>query len=288
MVRVLDDMDSRVGSTTSLARTLIGVYLRRIGGWIAISDLIRLMEALDVPAPRTRTTVVRLKKKEVLKARAVGKVLGYELNPAAVPMLVRGDRRIFNYRQMEPDSGWCLISYSIPEEQRDTRYQLRRRLQWIGCGNVSPALWICPDFLSGEVDEILQELDVRNFATLFRTERPQPGCPLKESVAQWWDLDTIANLHRSYNRRHTRDAELPSELVTPRDAFRAYVCSIDTWRVLPYLDPGLPIDLLPASWPGLESIHLFQTISEKYRDISHEYVDSIVSSSTFQHLQQTS
>lgn len=288
MTRVLDDIDSLSGSTTSLVRTLIGVYMRQIGGWISIADLISLMEVLDVPAPLTRTAVMRLKKKEVLGAKTMGKTLGYELNPAAVPMLVRGDRRIYKYRQMNEDDAWCLVSYSIPEDRRDTRYQLRRRLQWIGCGNVSSALWICPDFLADEVEEILTELGVRNLATLFRTERPQPGSPLKDSVAQWWDLDMLSDLHRSFIRKHARDVELPPELVTPRDAFKSYIRSIDTWRILPYLDPGLPRGLLPDNWPGWESILIFQTISEKYRDLSHEYVDSILSRTSPQHLHLTS
>jgi phenylacetic acid degradation operon negative regulatory protein len=192
-------------------------------------------------------------------------------------MLARGDRRIYNHRQMRPEDPWCLVSFSIPEERRDIRYQLRRRLQWIGCGNISPALWICPDFLSGEVEDILADLEVRDQATLFRTERPRTGGPLADSVAQWWDLEMLAGLHRSFIDRHTPDAELPPWLVTPEAAFRAYITSIDTWRILPYLDPGLPADLLPENWPGQKSMHLFAALSEKHRDLSHEYVETIVS-----------
>jgi len=40
---VLDDADSRPGSATSLLRTIIGCYLRRLGGWIAAPALMELM-----------------------------------------------------------------------------------------------------------------------------------------------------------------------------------------------------------------------------------------------------
>ena len=64
MSAILDDMDSRPGSTTSLLRTIVGLYLRRLGGWIAIADLLRLMGELGVTAPNARTAVVRLKQME--------------------------------------------------------------------------------------------------------------------------------------------------------------------------------------------------------------------------------
>ena len=33
--RVLDDIDARPGSTASLLRTIVGLYLRPLGGWIS-------------------------------------------------------------------------------------------------------------------------------------------------------------------------------------------------------------------------------------------------------------
>ena len=49
MSAVLDDMDSRPGSTTSLLRTVIGLYLRDAGGWMSSDRLIELMQALNAP-----------------------------------------------------------------------------------------------------------------------------------------------------------------------------------------------------------------------------------------------
>ncbi len=50
MSAVLDDMDSRPpGSTTSLLRTVIGLYLRDAGGWMSAKDMVTLMEAWAPP-----------------------------------------------------------------------------------------------------------------------------------------------------------------------------------------------------------------------------------------------
>ncbi|GAA0993045.1 PaaX family transcriptional regulator [Subtercola frigoramans] len=270
---ILDDMDSRPGSTTSLLRTVVGLYLRRVGCWMSIADIIQLMEQLGVPAPRTRTAVVRLKKKELLLAKTVGKTIGYELNPDATIMLAKGDRRIFSARNMRSDDAWCLISFSLPEEQRHLRHQLRRRLYWIGGGMVSPALWICPDFLALEVEDILDDLDIRQYTTLFRTERPRVAGELREAIGEWWDLGALETLHREFISELT--GFVNSDEVTPAEAFARYIRGVDTWRMIPYLDPGLPYDLLPADWPGAESTRLFEDLSARYSELSWQFVTSL-------------
>ena len=273
MSTILDDIDARPGSTTSLLRTIIGLYLRRIGGWIAISDLVELMEDLGTPAARTRTGVVRLKKKELLIAERE-EAIGYRLNPDSVRMLERGDRRIFDVKQMHVGDAWCLVSFSIPEEQRDLRHQVRRRLQWIGCGMVQPALWLCPDYLQPEVNEILIELGARVYSVLFRTEEPKVAYSLPTAIPYWWDLGELRAQHTAFQEAV---AEIENrEIETDRDAFVAYLSLIDNWRILPYVDPGLPAHLLPADWPGQRSIDSYRELSARLHERAWAHVQSVV------------
>lgn len=244
---VLDDIDARPGSTASLLRTFIGVFLRPLGGWISTADLVAFAGDLGIEAAQARTGVARLKQRGLLLASREEQI-GYRLNPAATGMLERGDRRIFEMREMTDADTWCLVSFSIPESARSVRHQLRRRLQWIGAGVVSPALWICPGHLQAEVEQILQELDVRGWATLFPTSVPLPAGTLIEAAAQWWDLEALRREHLAFQGAL---ATLPAE------PFAAYVQLIDRWRVLPYTDPGLPPSMLPTDWPGRRSFDEF-------------------------------
>ncbi|WP_213816018.1 PaaX family transcriptional regulator C-terminal domain-containing protein [Glaciihabitans sp. dw_435] len=275
MSAILDDMDSRPGSTTSLLRTIVGLYLRRVGGWVSVATLIALMEQLDTPAARTRTAVTRLVKKDLLLPKTVDRVAGYELNPQAAGMLEKGDRRIYAARSMRSDDPWCLVSFSIPEESRAVRHQLRRRLHWIGCGTVSPALWICPDYLSAEVDDILDDLRLREHATVFRTDRPRVSGELRDAIAQWWDLDSLERMHREF--LITLDPLVTTDLVDPAAAFSRYIRGVDSWRVIPYLDPGLPADLLPAEWPGSDSTRVFGELTQRYADDAWAHVETLTS-----------
>jgi phenylacetic acid degradation operon negative regulatory protein len=273
---ILDDMDSRPGSTTSLLRTIVGIYVRELGGWVSVADLLELMDALGVPDPRTRTAIVRVKKKGLLVPETRDRVAGYRLVDEAVPMLARGDRRVYYPRSMSADSAWCLVSFSIPEENRHLRHQLRRRLHWIGCGTVSPALWICPAYLLEEVEEILAELEVREHATVFVTERPRVAGPLAAAVAQWWDLDEIRSHHEQFLMEHGPDgARAMDAVISPREAFSIYIRSIDTWRIVPYIDPGLPADLLPPDWPGDASSALLHTLRARFSGPATDFVSQV-------------
>lgn len=269
---ILDDFDSRPGSATSLLRTLIGAHFRTVGGQVSIADLITLLAAVDVSPVSTRSAVLRVKTKGLLGPSLVDGHAGYRLSADAVPMLERGDRRIYSFRQQADDDQWCLISYSIPETQRGARHQLRRRLGWIGCGTVATGLWICSAFLVDEVEEILAGLRLRDSATLFIASPPRLAGTLAEAAAQWWDLDRLAGLHRTFLERHADVVGAASR----EDAFSQYIRALDDWRIIPYLDPGLPPSALPADWPGYDSVALFGRITSTLAAPAEAHVRAVV------------
>lgn len=248
---VVDDIDARPGSTASLLRTVVGLFLRPLG-WISTADLVSLAGDLGIEAAQARTGIARLKQKGLLLAERRDAV-GYRLNPAALAMLQRGDRRIFAMRQMTDADPWCLVSFSIPETERAVRHQLRRRLHWIGAGVVSSALWICPGHLQDEVRQIVDEVGARAWVTLFPAGMPVTDRTPADSAASWWDLDALADEHRRFQESLT---------TLPAEPFAAYVHLLDRWRTLPYLDPGLPPSMLPADWPGTRSFAEFAWLSD--------------------------
>ncbi|GAB3041526.1 PaaX family transcriptional regulator C-terminal domain-containing protein [Parafrigoribacterium mesophilum] len=325
---ILDDFDARPGSATSLLRTIIGVCLRRVGGWISIADLIRLMDAVGVTAAHTRTAVSRVKSKGILVSSTIDGRPGYALNPDAVPMLERGDRRIFTFRQMADGDPWCLLSFSIPEAQRDVRHQLRKRLGWIGCGVVATGLWICPAFLADEVEEIVADLGLSERATLFIADIPRMTGTMADAAGRWWDLDSLAALHRAFLESQSEPGEsvpeeralrlsrrvvpeeralrvsrrvvpeeralrvsrrvVPEERALrvsrragastsedPRASFSRFIRALDQWRILPYLDPGLPPGALPDDWPGFDSLALFERINAEHAEGAHEFLGAL-------------
>lgn len=270
---ILDDFDSRPGSATSLLRTFVGSQLRQLGGWISSAHLVRILEALGVPANGARSAIARVKSKGLLIPEVMAGQQGYRVNAEAVPMLESGDRRIFSFRQQREEDRWCLVSFSIPESRRADRHQLRRRLGWIGCGTVATGLWICPAALKDEVLTILDDLDLRECATLFIALPPESDRPLADAAAQWWDLERLRDLHERFLAQHS--AQL-STSATDAEVFARYIHALDQWRVIPYIDPGLPDSALPEDWPGQESIVLFGRISHSMAVRAQAFVRSAV------------
>ncbi|KON73601.1 hypothetical protein M768_11710 [Cellulosimicrobium cellulans F16] len=282
---ILDDLDSRPGSTTSLLRTVVGLYLRDLGGTVAVADLVELLGALGVAPGGARSAISRVKAKGLLVPETVEGRAAYRLAPDAGPMLDRGDRRIFAYRQQGDDDPWCLVSYSLPEERRDVRHQLRRHLAWIGAGSVADGLWIAPGHLVDEVEEILLALEVRDAATVFLAGAPRVAGSFADAAARWWDLDRVAALHRAFLARHGASRAglgsvpdgVPSlaEDGSPRAAFARWVRAVDDWRPIPYADPGLPPSALPADWPGTSSIALFDDLRAVLAAGAREHVRAV-------------
>jgi phenylacetic acid degradation operon negative regulatory protein len=51
------------------------------------------------------------------------------------------------------------------------------------------------------------------------------------------------------------------------------------WRQLPYSDPGLPTELLPADWTGIRAADLFFTLRALLEEPARAYVSQVLGTS---------
>jgi phenylacetic acid degradation operon negative regulatory protein len=256
----------------SLIVTLYGAYGRFATGPVPVAELIRLLAAVGVDAPSVRSSVSRLKRRGLLvPARTAQGTAGYELSPDARQLLDDGDRRIYATAPPE-DEGWVLAVFSVPESERQKRHVLRSRLAGLGFGTAAPGVWIAPARLYEETRHTLQRLRLDAYVDFFRGDH-LGFAPTAEAVARWWDLAAIAKEHEAFLDRHARvlqDWE-KREDTPPEEAYRDYLLALDSWRHLPYTDPGLPSELLPRDWPGTRSSAVFQGLHERLRDAGAEF-----------------
>ena len=260
----------------SLIVTLYGAYGRFVAGPVPVAELIRLLAAVGVDAPSVRSSVSRLKRRGLLvPARTAQGAAGYELSSEARELLDDGDRRI--YATAPPgDEGWVLAVFSVPESERQKRHVLRSRLAGLGFGTAAPGVWIAPARLYEETRHTLQRLRLDAYVDFFRGEH-LGFTPTAEAVARWWDLAAIAKQHEAFLDRHARvlhDWERRAD-TPPEEAYRDYLLALDSWRHLPYADPGLPALLLPDDWPGARSAAVFQGLHERLRDAGAAFVSML-------------
>ncbi|TQJ56314.1 MULTISPECIES: PaaX family transcriptional regulator [Streptomyces] len=256
----------------SLIVTLYGAYGRFAPGPVPVAELIRLLAAVGVDAPSVRSSVSRLKRRGLLlPARTAQGAAGYELSDEARQLLDDGDRRIYATAP-PPDEGWVLAVFSVPESERQKRHVLRSRLAGLGFGTAAPGVWIAPARLYDETRHTLRRLHLDPYVDLFRGEH-LGFSPTVESVARWWDLAAIAKEHETFLDGHERvlHAWRQRPDTPPEEAYRDYLLALDSWRHLPYTDPGLPARLLPEDWPGTRSAAVFRGLHERLRDAGAQF-----------------
>lgn len=244
----------------ALILTVYGSYARAVGGWLSVAHLVRLMAALEVQEPGVRAAVSRLKRRGILQARRVRGAPGYSLTPEANQILAAGDLRIFSRRASSPAGGWVLAVFSVPERERERRHQLRSLLEDLGFGTVTAGTWIAPVHIRPEAAEAIARQRLHDYVNLFEA-RYLGYSDLKAAVADWWDLDGLQAMYGQFLQQHGPVlARWLRSGGTDAGAFVDYVRTLTAWRRLPYLDPGLPRELLPQAWNGEEAAALFERL----------------------------
>ncbi|MCX6464922.1 MAG: PaaX family transcriptional regulator [Pseudonocardiales bacterium] len=242
----------------ALIVSLYGLYARPHEGWLAVASVVRLMADLGVDGRAVRSSVSRLKRRGLLQPEKVGRAAGYRLTAAGQDILAEGDARIFGRRRGTVADGWLLVTFSVPESERDRRHLLRAQLTRLGLGIVGPGQWIAPAHLEAEVVTTLERAGLRGFTELFRS-RHVPTRPVREVVRTWWDLDALDAVHADFLERFSpvRDRWTAEPDGPDVRAFTDFVEVVTAWRRLPYLDPGLPLEALPPGWIGVAAEDLF-------------------------------
>ncbi|UQX03526.1 PaaX family transcriptional regulator C-terminal domain-containing protein [Streptomyces sp. RerS4] len=257
----------------SLIVTFYGAYGRAFEGPVPVSALVRLLGAAGVDAPSVRSSVSRLKRRGfLLPAKAADRSAAYALSDEARQLLDDGDRRIYGTTPVSQE--WLVAVFSVPEQERHKRHLLRSRLARLGFGAVAPGVWIAPAQVAEETGHTLERLHLTAYVELFRGAH-LGFAPTAEAVARWWDLTALAKQHEEFLDRHEpvlRALQSGPE-PTPAAAYRDYLQALDTWRRLPYADPGLPRDLLPSDWPGDRAAAVFTELHTRLHAIGARFVN---------------
>jgi phenylacetic acid degradation operon negative regulatory protein len=270
-------MSGTRSSPRALILTVYGAYVRRLGGWLAVADLVSLVGELGSQEAAVRAATSRLKQAGLVRAETHGGRAGYALTEAATDLLRQGDERIFaSGPAADLADGWAVALFSVPERERHHRHQLRRRLTGLGFGQVAPGAWIAPRRALPDLVRTLERDGLARYVTLF--EGDHAGFDdTRRLIDGAWDLDGIGRAYRDFIGRHERVAARWRTGPGPeRRAYVDYTLALHAWRRLPYLDPGLPAELLPASWPGPRARNLFAELTERLDGTAQAHVRATI------------
>lgn len=261
--------------------TFFGIYGRPAGKVIPVAAIVRLLAELECEPSSVRSSISRLKSKGVLESKKSAAGNGYALSESLELHMRVGDERIFSPRPMGVSDPWLLVSFSVPESERQNRHKIRVGLARIGFGIVGAGLYIGPARLEADAVEYIREHQLWSYVELF-VGQPSGLGDLQAKVSRWWDLNSLSKEYQEFVDSYQSEAtkwqnNLRHGSVTPCDAFRLYVPLVTHWRRLPYLDPGLPLELLPANWVGIVARRVFSDLHRLLSSLATQHFDQVVS-----------
>jgi phenylacetic acid degradation operon negative regulatory protein len=262
----------------SLILDIYGAQVRALGGWLAVAHLVALMADLGHDDRAVRAAVARMKRSALLSAETRQGVAGYKLTRPALEILRDGDERIFSSSMPTTlADGWVVAVFSVPEQARERRHRLRALLVRLGFGQVTPGVWIAPSRMQPEARRLLARAELSRYVSLFMGDY-EGFSDLRDVVARAWDLPALDTAYRQFIAVHRRTAtawRTPAARADLR-GFVDYMRVLEGWRRLAYLDPGLPVELLPRRWNGERARALFADLHATLAPRASAHVSSLV------------
>jgi phenylacetic acid degradation operon negative regulatory protein len=268
-----------------LLLTLLGDYWWQRTESLPSAAIVGLLAEFGVSDSAARAALSRLTRNGLLVTSRSGRRTFVRLSQRAADVLDDGGRRIFSFGATPApwDGMWSLVAFSIPEEHRSARDELRKELRWLGFAPLYDGLWVCPRDHAGDVMARLKHLGIST-ATAFRaTALPAAtaagvvtaaglvgaggaaaadgagGALVTADIpARAWDLSGLRDRYQEFTEFAglLRDQTVAGEITTA-DALVARTRVMNEWRAFPAMDPDLPYELLPPAWPRAAARDLF-------------------------------
>ena len=256
----------------SFIYTVFGDFVHAYGDSIWIGSLVRLMAEFGLSEQAVRAAVSRMSRQGWLESARVGSRSYYSVTARGKRRVDEVSKRIYVAPQDGWDGCWRMLSYTIPEAQRDLRDRLRKDLTVLGLGPLSASLWISPRDLLDAVIDTIRANGLEERVDFFVADYKGPQADA-ELVRKCWDLDAIARAYEDFIAQY---AAAPGAM-RDVDAFVTRIWLVHDFRKFAYLDPGLPQRLLPRGWPGARAGELFRDYYAALRPGAVRFFESVFS-----------
>ncbi len=256
----------------SLLLTVLGEYVLPRGGGVWQETLVGALVSVGYSEHAARQALSRSAREGWLVTERHGRRARITLSDATAELLRTGAARIYSFGEpWEWDGHWLVLILRVPEERREVRHQLRSRLAWAGLGSLGGGVWLTP--------HVERETELRAAiasepaaeATSFVASLGRLGSP-QGVAASAWDLERVRDHYDAFIDDFGRLR--PS---SPRACFRAQTLLVHAWRKFPFLDPDMPVDLLPSRWPRRRAHDLFVARHGGWAEAAGAYFEELES-----------
>jgi phenylacetic acid degradation operon negative regulatory protein len=249
-------------SARSLLMTVLGEFVLPRDRPVWTSTLVDVLGCFEIEEKSARQALARTASEGWLTSERLGRRVRWSLSAPGRRLLREGAHRIYHFGtdRHDWDGRWLMVLASVPEATRDLRHRLKTQLSWIGFGSPATGVWVSPDpSREPRAREILAELGIDGEAMSFVAGYGTIGDE-DALVARSWQLDELEERYEHFIAQFTGLAPASGE-----ETLRAQTRLVHEWRRFPFLDPQLPVRLLPATWSGNTAAELFHARHAEWR-----------------------
>ncbi|MBM7649138.1 phenylacetic acid degradation operon negative regulatory protein [Bacillus ectoiniformans] len=266
-------------NTQSMIFTIYGDYIRHYGNKIWVGSLIRLMKEFGHNEQGVRVAVSRMVKQGWIQSEKQGNKSFYFLTGRGVNRIEEAAKRIFKLNPHEWDGKWRILMYTIPEEKRSVRDELRKELLWSGFGSFSNSCWISPNNLEKEVQSLINKYEISEYVDFFVSDYKGP----KENeslVEKSWPLEEIEKKYEEFINTYSKQFVIHQSIISRGEMSDAQ-CFVERtklvheYRKFLFIDPGLPRELLPPMWDGNHAASLFSQYYKILAEPASRFFESV-------------
>jgi len=265
------DVEFATPRPQSLMLTFFAVHILDTARAVSSGSVIDVFARVGITEDAVRTTLTRMVNRNLLERHRRGRKMYFGLTARAEAVLHDGRDRVWRTGAVNRDwdGSWTIVGFSLPEDWRRERHDLRSRLVWGGFGPLQNGMWTAP----GRIDAagLVAGLGLESHLRVFhaQTAKPTEAAAIVESA---FDLPGIAGRYHAFQARWDR-AEPAVEAAD--DLGRELLLHTD-WLGLVRQDPHLPAEHLPGDWPAAAAEALFHALARRYAGPAKEIAAGIL------------
>lgn len=155
---------------------------------------------------------------------------------------------------------WYMLIYDVPEADRKYRDVLRSFLKRMRMGCLQKSVWVTPEDIRPDFDDLSQTANIDGFAYLLEA-RTVLGLSSERIVSDAWNFDRLERLQQHYCEICEENIDR-LEQGSPSSAELAELIrtSLEAYHGAFMEDPLLPTPLLPAGYLGKRALSLHKTL----------------------------
>jgi phenylacetic acid degradation operon negative regulatory protein len=250
----------------ALMFTLFGEYIQHYGNEVWIGSLINMMSHFGISESSIRGAALRMVQQDFFKVRRIGNNSYYSLTSKGKRTMMDGFTRVYSMRNYKWDGYWRILTYSVPEEKRDLRNQIRKELSLMGFGLISHGTWASPNPVEKQVMELIKDYHLEPYVILF-TSSSIVSHDNQELIQRGWNFDEIGKEYDIFIEKYQKKFDDFKERawnneLTDKECFIERTKLVHEYRKFFFIDPSFPNDLLPPDWSGTKARELFFNVHQ--------------------------